>query len=80
MREFRGSVAGLLPRKHINVVLFQEVTAWQRQVVAGLCHACKLLISKTKRGVVADAWQPYINISLGAVAPGGILIMATGFF
>lgn len=69
MREFRGSVAVSLPRKHMNVVLFQYVRAWQCLAVAGVCHARKLLINKMKSGVVADAWQLYINIYPRGISP-----------
>jgi hypothetical protein len=69
MREFRGSVAVSLPRKHMNIVLFQYVRAWQCLAVAGVCHARKLLINKMKSGVVADAWQLYINIYPRGISP-----------
>lgn len=60
MRDFCGSMAGQLPRKHGNVFCFQYVRPWQWQVVAGLCHARNLLKEKRKNRVVADAWQPSI--------------------
>ena len=60
MRDFCGSMAWQLPRKHGNVFCFQYVRAWQWQAVAGLCHARNLLKIKRKSRVVADAWQPSI--------------------
>ena len=72
MRDFRGSLAVPLPRRHSDIVCFQYVTPWQWQAVAGLCHACNVLKLNRKTGVVADAWQRSTNVhSRGAYATTG---------
>jgi hypothetical protein len=75
MHDFRGSVAGQLPRKQSNVFCFQYVTPWQWQAVAGLCHARKGLKTKRKSVVVADAWQGSTNVLSAALLPqrGGVV-------